>query len=513
MNVDTRGIKQLYFMKNILKSLLVVIVATCSVTAFGQRGAIGFHATVAEYDGDLNGNQHHFYKFSDPKLGGALSLQQYLNPSFNLVEKLSYNRVNYQNADRTVGFKSNIFALNLTLKYKFNNGYLFKEDAAISPFLIAGIGATRINSKRDTELSDSKISNDLYEANVAAGVGILFQFNDRVGLELANTINAPLNDSWDGVSRGGKDLYLQHSAGLVFSLRKPTDTDNDGVPDKKDKCPDTPSTASVDSKGCPVDGDSDGVADYLDACPTAAGTFALNGCPDQDKDGVADKDDTCPAVPGIARFAGCPDSDGDGIQDSEDGCPNVKGLDIFKGCPDTDGDGVEDSLDKCADTPSGVKVDESGCVMDTDGDGINDLEDNCPTIAGVVANNGCPELKPEVKQLFQKALQGIQFETGRATIKKVSFPIMDAITKVMQDNPSYKLLISGYTDNVGSDQTNLTLSKNRADAVANYLITHGINPLRISSAGYGETMPVDTNETAAGRTRNRRVEFKVEFLK
>lgn len=485
----------------------------CAYAATAQRGAIGIHATLSEYDGDLNGNQHHYYKFSDPKIGAAVSLQQYLNSSFNLVEKFSYNRVNYQNDDRTAGFKSDIFALNVKLKYKFNNGYIFNEDAAIAPFLVAGIGATLVDSKNDTQLSEATIVDDMFEANVAAGAGILFQFNDRVGLEVANTINAPLNDKWDGVTRGGKDLYLQHSAGLIFSLRKATDTDGDGVADKKDKCPDTPSLAKVDSQGCPVDTDADGVADYLDPCPTVPGPLELSGCPDQDKDGVADKEDTCPTVPGIARFAGCPDTDGDGIQDSEDACPNVKGLDIFKGCPDTDGDGVEDSQDKCSDTPSGVKVDASGCIMDTDGDGINDAEDNCPTVAGVVSNKGCPELKPEVKQLFQKALQGIQFETGRAVIKKVSFPIMDAITKVMVDNPTYKLIIGGHTDNVGSDETNMTLSKNRADAVANYLITKGINPLRISSSGYGESTPVDTNDTAAGRTRNRRVEFKVEFLK
>jgi len=500
-------------MKNILQSLVLVIMACCAYTANAQRGAIGFHATVAEYDGDLNGNQHHYYQFSDPKLGGAISLQQYLNSSFNLVEKFSFNRVNYQNSDNTLGFKSNVFALNLKLKYKFNNGYILKEDAAISPFLVAGIGATRINSTTDTDLSDATIVKNIYDANLAVGAGILFQFNDRVGLEVANTINSPLNDSWDGVSEGNNDLYLQHSAGLIFSLRKPTDTDGDGIADKKDKCPDTPSLAAVDSQGCPVDTDADGVADYLDACPTLTGSLELNGCPDTDGDGVADKEDTCPTVPGISRFAGCPDSDSDGIQDSEDACPNVKGLDIFKGCPDTDGDGVEDSIDKCADTPTGVKVDATGCITDTDGDGINDVEDNCPTIAGVVSNKGCPELKPEVKQLFQKALQGIQFETGRAVIKKVSFPIMDAITKVMVDNPSYKLIVGGHTDNVGSDATNITLSKNRADAVANYLITKGIDPLRISSSGYGESSPVDTNETAAGRTRNRRVEFKVEFLK
>jgi outer membrane protein OmpA-like peptidoglycan-associated protein len=500
-------------MKNILKPLYVVIMVCCAYAATAQHGAIGFHATIAEYDGDLNGNLHHYYQFASPKLGAAVSLQQYLNSSFNLVEKLSFNRVNYQNSDQSVGLKSDIFALNLKLKYKFNNGYIFKEDAAISPFLVGGIGVTRINSQNDNNTSDSKVANGIYEANAAGGVGILFQFNDRVGLEVANTLNVPLNDAWDGVKQGGNDIYLQHSAGLIFGLRKAKDTDGDGVPDKKDKCPDTPTIAKVDSEGCPIDTDLDGVADYLDACPGFAGPLELSGCPDQDKDGIADKEDACPTVPGITRFAGCPDTDEDGIQDSADACPNVKGLDIFKGCPDTDGDGVEDSKDKCSDTPSGVKVDESGCIMDTDGDGINDQEDNCPAVAGVVSNKGCPELKPEVKQLFQRALQGIQFETGRAVIKKVSFPIMDAITKVMSDNPSYKLIIGGHTDNVGSDGTNMTLSKNRADAVANYLITKGIDPLRISSSGYGETTPVDTNETAAGRTRNRRVEFKVEFLK
>lgn len=494
--------------------MLAVLLTTCGYQiAKAQGSSLGFHATIAEYDGDLNGNEHHFYQFASPKLGGALSLQQYLSPSFNLVEKASYNVMSYKNELGTLGFTANHFALNLKLRYKFNNGYLIQEDAAIAPFLTAGLGAALINSKQDTEISNAVISDNVYAANIAVGAGILFQINDRIGLEVANTINSPMYDKWDGVDEGKDDLYLQYSAGLIFKLRKPVDTDGDGIADKKDMCADTPKNASVDSQGCAIDTDMDGVADYLDACVTLPGASQFNGCPDTDKDGVADKDDKCPEVSGSTRFAGCPDSDEDGIEDALDQCPNSKGLDIFKGCPDTDGDGVEDSKDTCADTPKGAMVDATGCLVDTDGDSIVDLEDDCPTIAGVKTNKGCPEIKPEVKQLFQKALQGIQFETGRAVIKKVSYPIMDAITKVMVDNASYKLIIGGHTDNVGSDQTNMTLSKNRADAVSNYLIAKGIDPLRISSFGFGESTPVDTNETAAGRTRNRRVEFKVEFLK
>lgn len=483
------------------------------VTAMAQGGSIGFHATIAEYDGDLNGNVHQYYKFENPKLGGALSLQQYLNSSFSLVEKLSYNTLGYRNDSRTLGIDANMFALNLKLRYKFNNGYIFKEDAAIAPFITGGIGVTLLNSKQDTETSNAVITDNVYAANIAAGAGIVFRLNDRVGIEVANTINSPMYDKWDGVDAGKDDLYLQYSAGLIFKLQKPSDGDNDGVADKRDKCPDTPSNASIDVVGCPIDTDKDGIADYLDVCPNQVGLAVFSGCPDTDGDSVADKDDKCPDVAGVSRFAGCPDSDGDGIEDAKDLCPNLKGLDIFKGCPDTDGDGVEDSIDKCSDTPTGAPVDATGCIADTDGDGVNDVEDDCPKVAGIKLNKGCPELKPEVKQLFQKALQGIQFESGRAVIKKISYPIMDAISKVMVDNPNYKLVISGHTDNVGTEDNNMTLSKMRADAVSNYLITKQIDPLRLSSFGFGESTPVDSNETAAGRTRNRRVELKVEYLK
>ena len=85
--------------------------------------------------------------------------------------------------------------------------------------------------------------------------------------------------------------------------------------------------------------------------------------------------------------------------------------------------------------------------------------------------------------------------------------------KVMIENPSYKLNIGGHTDDVGDDAMNMTLSQNRADAVANYLISHGVNPMKVTAKGFGETLPVDTNKSEKGRTRNRRVEFKVEFLK
>ena len=72
------------------------------------------------------------------------------------------------------------------------------------------------------------------------------------------------------------------------------DSDGDGVSDKKDKCPNTPTGVKVDPNGCPLDGDGDGVADYQDKCPAEKGLAALQGCPDRDSDGIADADDKCP---------------------------------------------------------------------------------------------------------------------------------------------------------------------------------------------------------------------------
>lgn len=106
-------------------------------------------------------------------------------------------------------------------------------------------------------------------------------------------------------------------------------------------------------------------------------------------------------------------------------------------------------------------------------------------------------------------LNNIFFETGKAELKPESFPELDRVVKMLTENPSMKIEISGHTDNVGGDADNKTLSENRAHAVRTYLLNHGVDGLRVTVAGYGETKPVDTNETDAGRAMNRRVEFTI----
>ena len=254
----------------------------------------------------------------------------------------------------------------------------------------------------------------------------------------------------------------------------------------------------MDKKGCPIDTDGDGVPDYLDKCP-----------------------DTPKEAKGMVDKNGCLlDSDGDGVPDYLDLCPNTpteaKAFVDKNGCPkDTDGDGVPDYLDKCPDTPIAARgmVDQNGCPRDTDGDSVPDYLDKCPTIPGVTSNNGCPEIKKEVRTLFQKALQGIQFESGKFKIKPISYTILNKIASVLIENPTYLIEVQGHTDNAGKPETNLLLSEKRAEAVKVYLISKGADAKRITSHGYGDTVPVASNKTPNGRALNRRVEFIISFEK
>lgn len=109
-------------------------------------------------------------------------------------------------------------------------------------------------------------------------------------------------------------------------------------------------------------------------------------------------------------------------------------------------------------------------------------------------------------------LKNIQFSSKSYTLEPVSMIELNKLVQLMNDNPSIKIQINGYTDNVGSDADNLLLSQNRSKAVVDYLIGKGIDAGRLSSKGFGETRPVADNSTEEGRALNRRTEFIVTGL-
>jgi outer membrane protein OmpA-like peptidoglycan-associated protein len=248
---------------------------------------------------------------------------------------------------------------------------------------------------------------------------------------------------------------------------KPGDKDGDGILDNVDKCPNDPE-------------DKDGFEDD-DGCPD----------PDNDKDGIPDVKDKCPLEP----------EDKDGFED-EDGCPD----------PDNDADGIADVNDKCPVEPEDKDgfEDEDGCPdPDNDKDGVLDKADKCPNEPGPADNNGCPKKYEHIVVTQEKIelKQKIFFDTDKATIQPRSFSLLDEIASVLRARPTMTVRIEGHTDSRGTRAHNLKLSQARADSVRTHLVGLGIEQQRMESRGYGPDQPIETNKTAAGREKNRRVEF------
>jgi len=114
-----------------------------------------------------------------------------------------------------------------------------------------------------------------------------------------------------------------------------------------------------------------------------------------------------------------------------------------------------------------------------------------------------------LKQYEKISVRGIYFAEGSADIDSMYYPVLNEGLKLLREYPNIKMEIRGHTDNVGSAETNLALSRARAESVMNFFIKMGIEPSRLRTSGYGETKPTARNDTEEGRTQNRRIEFYI----
>ncbi len=150
---------------------------------------------------------------------------------------------------------------------------------------------------------------------------------------------------------------------------------------------------------------------------------------------------------------------------------------------------------------------------DRDADGIPDNVDHCPDVAGPMDSFGCPAYKKIVVGREKLELkEKLYFAWNQAKLENASFPILDEVVQALKDNKNFRVQVEGHTSSEGGDDHNQTLSEKRAEAVLDYLVTHGIAKDRLVSKGFGGSVPADTNVTAAGRENNRRVVFVVNFI-
>jgi OOP family OmpA-OmpF porin len=324
----------------------------------------------------------------------------------------------------------------------------------VTPFILGGGGAIGGGS--------SAMGTDT-DPLLHFGLGAKFAINEAFGLRLdlrdnvAQKFNADQGDPahhFEGLL--GLQVALEARDREVPPPPPPADTDNDGFVDSSDRCPSEPGIAP---EGCPdKDSDGDTILDSKDACPTEAGSTSACGCAvkDQDGDSIPDEFDKCPTEFGLMNGCPDPDPDNDGIKNPEDKCPNQP--ELRNGYEDTD---------------------------------------------------GCPDEIPEKIRKFTGVIKGIEFDTGKDTIRPISEGVLDGALVVLQEYPALRIEISGHTDNVGSPETNIDLSKRRAESVKNWFVNKGIAADRIETRGAGPDEPIADNKTAAGKQKNRRIEFKL----
>jgi outer membrane protein OmpA-like peptidoglycan-associated protein len=406
---------------------------------------LGISYNVSNMEGLFN---QKFFTARNYSGGIKIHASRYISHSFNARLETTYGSIYYPKVEayprRTPSIfnQQNFFESSFLIEYKLNNNYIFKENAYVQPYLFIGLGTNTLNKDWNTFFP--------------WGAGFKIKCTNWMAVNLETCFKVNIDNSYN---------YLQHNAGLIFSIGRAIEKTNNSIAFNKKVKSDLKEVNDVK----PKDSDSDGIDDAIDECPFLAG---------------------------ISQFAGCPDSDGDGIPDSKDACPTEKG-----------------------------SIENNGCmpkIIDSDGDGVADKDDQCPYVKGIAFKFGCPELSKVTTTFIEDKTKNnainntlnsnveIFYTTSISILNEDQKTILDDLASRLKSSSFSKLKINAYTSNIGSSESNIKLAMNRALTVLNYLASKGISQKQMGAYGYGPFNPKYNNANPTESIKNQRVEIIIE---
>jgi OOP family OmpA-OmpF porin len=367
---------------------------------------------------------------------------------------------------------------------------VFKREDRINPYLIAGIGQIDTNAPSNDKDIYGKAGLGLM-ADIAKNTSKGTNLQLRGEMHMRKVFGDPdLTDyvaslgllySWGGSIAAPAAAAI---AAIAPAVVKPVDGDDDrdGVPNSRDKCPNTPAGAKVDSDGCEC-GDVvlRGVTFVTDSSEiTPQGQLVLDSL-----------------VAGLQRRAGTK-------------------LEIRGHTDSVGSDAYNLALSqRRADSVKAYLVSKGLNAADLSTIGLGEMQH--------IATNDTAEGREQNRRVTLQALsvicearasedlvlRGVTFKTNSAVITPTSKLVLDSAVAYLKARPNAAAEVRGHTDSVGNDEANMRLSKARAEAVRDYLIAGGIDAGRLTANGYGETEHIAPNDTPAGREQNRRVTLRI----
>jgi OOP family OmpA-OmpF porin len=384
--------------------------------------------------------------FLHPKaeFGYGVFIKDQIIPSFGIQANFLKGNVSANNSasGAFASYKTDLkYAVDISGSFTLANiSWMHKKDV-IQPYLTAGFGLSAYQPTFTSATGvTTTVDHNIKNGYIPVGIGLKINLTPDINLDLGYQVNFVDGDNLDGYNYGtNNDKFSYAHAGLEFALgsrKKPQLATHNPVASMR-------SEYLMDEQRLQLQADAEKIKNEQ-----------------LRRDLDATRNDL-----------------------------NATKNDLKKFTVDSDADGVPDFFDKCPNTPSGTKVDCSGCPLPV----------NKP-------NNVKVYVTEQDRAIVKEAIRNLEFDFGKATIREHSLPSLQKVAQLLVEK-GFSLKLAGYTDNVGSVSANLRLSKDRAEAVKTYIVSQGADASHIQAEGYGKSHPIASNKTAKGRQINRRVEF------